>query len=271
MGRTRAATASTPASAYRPAMSASSGWKYGQTVMVTSARPRPCSASNPSRVARGAASSSGLRLKVCHPWPARATRAERGPALPADVHGRMGLLDRLGEHLARVERVELPLVGGGLVAPEGAQHLQVLVGAPSPVRPGHVQGVELLLQPPDADAEVDSPVGQPVEGGHLLGRVHRVALGQEHHGGAETGGGGVGGQERQGVEGLQQAAPRRGRDAPVVGVGVGGGVLLEQDHVLADPDGADPPLVGLGPHRGQDLGGGEGAGRGHPQVDAHAR
>ena len=93
----------------------------------------------------------------------------------------MRVLHRLREHRAWIERVELPLVGGGLVAPQGPQHFEVLVGPPSPVGPRDVDRIELLLQPSHADTEVDAAVGQPVEGGHLLGRVHRIALGKEHH------------------------------------------------------------------------------------------
>ena len=84
-------------------------------------------------MASGSASSSGVRLKVCHPWPARATRARAAPGLAADVDGRVGLLDGLGEHLAGVEGVELALVGRGLVAPQGPQDLEVLVGPPAPL------------------------------------------------------------------------------------------------------------------------------------------
>ena len=107
---------------------------------------------------------------------------------------------------------------------------------------GDVERVELLLEPADADAEVDPPAREPVERRHLLGHVDRVALGQEQHGGAQTHAAGAGGQVGQGDQGLEQAAAGRGGDAPVLGVGVVAGVLGEEHDVLAHPDGADPAL-----------------------------
>ena len=52
--------------------------------------------------------------------------------------------------------------------------------------------------------------------------------------------------ERSAWSAARAARSRGGRDATVLGVGVGGGVLLEQDDVLAHPDGAHPALLGLG-------------------------
>ena len=53
-------------------------------------------------------------------------------------------------------------------------------------REGHVERAELLLEPPDADAEVDSATGQDVEVGDVLRRAHGVALWDEADAGAEA-------------------------------------------------------------------------------------
>ena len=119
---------------------------------------------------------------------------------------------------------------------------------------------------PTPIAEVDPAVRQPVEGGHLLGRVDGIALGEQHHGRAQADGRGVGGEEGQGVERLEQAGARRGRDPAVVGVGVGRGVLLEQHHVLAHPEAGEAALLGLAADAGQQLGRGRSAWRWGPRV-----
>ena len=112
--------------------------------------------------------------------------------------------------------------------PERVQHLEVLVGALAPALPGHVERLELLLEPADADAEVDPAAREPVERRDLLGHVDRVALGQEQHGRAQADGAGAGGQVGEGDQRLEQAAARGGGDAPVLGVGVVAGVLARR-------------------------------------------
>ena len=234
-------------------MSASRGWKYGQTVTVISDRLATLLGQEVVERASGSASSSGDRLKVCQPWAARATRAGRHRTrhrcgwAAGDWMG-------LGNIWHGIERIELALERRGLVSPQRAEYLEVLVGPPAPLGPGHVDRPELLLQPAHADPEVDPTVGQPVQRGHLLGRVDGVALGEQHHGRAQPDGGGVGGQERQGVERLEQAGPGRCGDLAVLGVGVGGGVLLEQDDVLAHPEAPEAPLLGLRPMKASSSG-----------------
>ena len=189
--------------------------------MRSSSRLRPTSASSWSRSARPAASSSGERLKVCQPCPRPRRPTERGRRLAPDVDGGR-LLHRLGVHLARGEVVDLAVEGGGVVEPERAEHLEVLVGPAAPALPGHVEDVELLLQPADADAEVHPPAREPVERADLLGGVDGVALGEEQHRRAEPDPGRARRQVRQRDHRLEQPAPRRGRDAAVLGVGVAG-------------------------------------------------
>jgi hypothetical protein len=54
------------------------------------------------------------------------------------------------------------------------------------LRERHVERIELLFEPPDADAEVDAATGQDVEVGDVLRGVHGVALGEEADAGAEA-------------------------------------------------------------------------------------
>jgi hypothetical protein len=98
--------------------------------------------------------------------------------LPTDVDGRMGLLNRLGEHLALVQGVGLALEGRPVVAPERAQDLDVLVGARTAVLPRHIECVEFFFEPTDADPQVDPAPGEPVQGGDFFGGVDRIALGE---------------------------------------------------------------------------------------------
>ncbi len=238
-------------------------------MISTSARVRPASASSSSRRASGAARSSGRRLKVCHPWAARATRRRAGSLSPPTWMGGWGAWTGLGNMLHERQAVEVAVEARGVVAPQGPQHLEVLVGAGPPAVPGDVHRLELLGQPPDAHPEVDPAARQPVHGRDLLGHVDRVALGEEQHRRPQSDPVGLGGEEGEGGQGLEQARPRRGRDAAVLGVGVGGGVVVEEHDVLADPQAVDPPLVALGAERGEELGGGERVGRRHPQVEVH--
>ena len=189
--------------------------------MRSSSRLRPTAASSSSSSASPAASSSGERLKVCQPCPWRAVRRSAARRLAADVDGGR-LLHGLGVHLAGGQVVDVAVEGGRLVEPERAQHLEVLVGAAAPALPGHVEHVELLLEPADADAEVDPAVREPVEGADLLGGVDGVALGEEQHGRAEPDRARARRQVGQRDHRLEQAAARRGGDAAVVGVGVAG-------------------------------------------------
>ena len=87
--------------------------------------------------------------------------------------------------------------------------------------------------------EVDPAAREPVERAHLLGHVDRVALGEQHHGRAQANTRRARRQEGQGHERLEQPAPGRGRDPPVLGIGVAAGVVTEEHHVLTHPDGAD--------------------------------
>ena len=69
--------------------------------------------------------------------------------------------------------------------------------------------------------------------------------------------------------GSSSPLPGRGRDAAVLGVGVVALVLGEEDDVLADPDGPDAALLGTLGDDVEQLAGGHGARRRHPQVELH--
>lgn len=76
-------------------------------------------------------------------------------------------------------------MGGLFVGPQRPHRRHVVVGATTPVVEGHPEGVELLLEPADADAELHAPAGQCVEGGELLGEHQWVALGHDEDAGRQ--------------------------------------------------------------------------------------
>jgi len=70
-----------------------------------------------------------------------------------DDDGHAAGLQRLGLHTGAVEGDDLAGEGRFVLAPERAQDLDVLAGScPSP-GPGNAEGVELLAEPPDANAQ----------------------------------------------------------------------------------------------------------------------
>ena len=79
----------------------------------------------------------------------------------------------------------------------------------------------------------------------------------------------MGGKERECGQRLQQTGSGGDRNTAILGIGVDRAVLLEEDHVLAYPDGADAVLLGLLADDGQQLRGSEGIGGRYPEIDAH--
>ena len=131
--------------------------------------------------------------------------------------------------------------------------------------------VELLLQPADADPEVDPPAGEVVEVDHLLGRVHGVPLRHEADAGAEPDPVGDGGQVGEGGERLEQPGVAAAGEAAVVGVGVLRLVLVEHHHVLGHPDRLEAAVLGLAAERAEDLGVGVAVAERGEQSDVHGR
>ena len=82
---------------------------------------------------------------------------------------------------------------------------------------------------------------------------------------------GVGGQEGEGGQGLQQPGSGRDRDAAVLGIGVHRAVFVEENHMLANPDGADAALLGFLADESQQLRRGERISGRYPEIDAHER
>src|SRR5205823_5280443 len=101
---------------------------------------------------------------------------EGGRALAADDDRRSGALDGLGELDRSGEGDELAVVGGDLVRPQARHGPDVVVAAGAPPLEGDPEGGELLRRPAEADAEVDTPAGEVIEGHDLLGQDHRIAL-----------------------------------------------------------------------------------------------
>ena len=171
--------------------------------------------------------------------------------LPADVDGRMGSLNRLGEHLTFVQGVDLALVGGLFVAPERTQDLDVLIGARTAVLPRHLESVEFFFEPTDADPQVNPTRREPVQGGDLFGGVDRIALGEQQHRRAQSHRLRTGRQVGEGHHRFEQARTGRCGDLPVRRIGVPTGVLLEEHDMLANPQRRDAARLGRSPDRFQ--------------------
>jgi hypothetical protein len=107
----------------------------------------------------------------------------------------------------------------------------------------HVEHLELLAEPADAHPELDPAARQHVEVGDLLGRVHRVALGDQADAGAQPQGVGHRRQIGQRGERLEQTGVAPAGELAVVGVRVAALVVVEQHHVLGDPHRLEPPLL----------------------------
>ena len=127
-------------------------------------------------------------------------------------------------------------------------HLERVVEQPPPtavVEPGRLV---LLALPADADAEVEAPARQHVEGGRRLGQHRRPSQGGEQDGGAEPHPGGGAGDDGQGGHRLQPAAVGPGGlaaalDAAPLGLPVRVEVLAEDD-VVGHDDPVDARLLG---------------------------
>src|SRR5271169_4626136 len=70
--------------------------------------------------------------------------------------------------------------------PQPLHDLQELVAARAAIFPAIAAGLDFLLVPADADAEIDASVRQPVERAHFLRGVDRIALRNQRDAGAEA-------------------------------------------------------------------------------------
>src|SRR5262249_30400172 len=111
-----------------------------------------------------------------------AGRAARGELrVTADDDRDSRLLHRLRVRLELLPAVELAMERRRLVLPERADRAHRLSGAGAPLRERDAEGLELLFEPADADAEDHPPVREHVQRRHLLGDVQRVALRQDQN------------------------------------------------------------------------------------------
>ena len=108
-----------------------------------------------------------------------------GLGVAADVDREVGL-GGAGAGVGVGERGELAVVRRLALVPELAEHGDVVVGPLAALGERDADGVELLLEPADADAELDPSLGEVVEGGDLLGDEDRVALREDQDAGAEA-------------------------------------------------------------------------------------
>jgi hypothetical protein len=127
---------------------------------------------------------------------------------------------------------ELAVEAGAAVLPQRAQHGDVLVRTLAAALEGHAEGIELLLEPADADAEIDAPAAEQVQGRHLLRQHQRVAQRQDEHAGHEPQA-----RRRRSHPGHpdQRIGDRRGRVAgqPAArGIGVSRLVVEREDDVV---------------------------------------
>lgn len=170
------------------------------------------------------------------------------PALAAaDVDGRVRPLHRLGPGEDGVE-IDEPAVELGLVrGPQLAHRPQAFVGEQTPRGGVGTVVAHLLAVPADADTEDGAAVGDQVEGGHLLGRVDRVALRDQGDPGAQQQAPGDGGDHGQGDEGVEGAVVHlRQFAAP----GIGALAAHRDVAVLRDEQRVERPFLQGGPERG---------------------
>ena len=106
--------------------------------------------------------------------------------MAADPNGQVSALRRFrlhGHGGGGVERAAVVHLG---IAPIGAQHFDGFVHALSAGVKVLLQGVVFGLLPTDPDAEPNAPARERVQGAHLLGHKHRLALRQHQHLGADA-------------------------------------------------------------------------------------
>ena len=154
----------------------------------------------------------------------------------------MGPLHRLRVEVARRQLHRGPLERGDRLRPQRLHGVDVLGTAAGTGAEVHLQVLELLPQPADADAEVHPAAGEVIQVRHQLGGIDRLALRHQADAGAEADAGRVRGGEGECAEGIQQAI-RLARDAPIVRVGIRGFVVREEQHVFRRPHGREAHVL----------------------------
>ena len=108
----------------------------------------------------------------------------------------------------------------------------------------HFERAELLRQPAHAHTEVQTTARQPVDIRRFLRGVDGVPLRHEADAGPESDAFGDRGYEGEAREGLENPLLAGDPDPTVLGVRVARAVLVEQHHVLGDPERVETTLVG---------------------------
>ena len=196
---------------------------------------RPWSAAVWRAMSISSASSAGEPLPGKKPSPRRPARSAAAREWPPTTIG-IGALGGLGFDDTRWNEANSP----SKLAPSLAHRARMAptyssVRAPRRAH-GHAEGVELLLQPADADAELDPPARQVVEGGQLLGQHDRVALREDEDAGGEAERRRDRGDVGQPDQRVRDGRRRHRRHLPVGAVRVGGRVVVGVDDVLDGPD-----------------------------------
>ena len=114
------------------------------------------------------------------------------------------------------------------LAPQRAHGREVVVGDAPALGEGHAHRAHLRLAPADAQPEDEPAIREHVQGRELLGEHHGLALGQDDDARGEQDARGVGGEEGQGHDGLEQ--PHVG------GHGTSGHGRIRKHHVVGDPE-----------------------------------
>ena len=198
------------------------------------------------------------RWEVAVAEPSRPAGGGFGVTTDDDRHRR---LCGSGTAVDVLEVDELALKGRTVLGPQGPHGRHVLVGAFPPGRERDTERLELLTEPSHADAEHHPSAGEPVEARDLLGRDHRVVLGNDEDAGCEPQRGGDAGHERHPDQrvGTRHVVHASGHASTVV-IWVGRRVAGWHDRVLDGPRGLEPGGLGrldqLGADRTVDVGAG---------------
>jgi len=192
-----------------------------------------------SRAVEGGDPCRGLRGQEAEPVPALpevGDAAERRIALAAEDDRWVRLLDRLREHAERRYPQERAVVARQRLRPERAHRGEVFAAARGAIVERDAEGLELLAQPADADAEVEPAAGEDVRIGDLLGRVQRRPLRDEADPRAEANAAGQRCREPDREERLEDAGLARQREAAVRRVRIPGRGAVEEGDVLGEPE-----------------------------------
>ena len=220
----------------------------GHTLTVSSAKSRPWSRMTTSSARARSRELVRVEVERVPPLPVPRDPPERGVAVAADVDRRVRLLHRLRERARRREVVPAVVVLGHVVDPQRPHDLEVAVGEPAAILAAELERLELLADPPDADAEVEATARQVVDRRRLLRREQRLALGDQRHPGAEPERRRARGQEAERDERVEHAGtPAEHRRAPARCL------TVEGDDVLRHPHRVEAPLLGRRAERAQRL------------------